>query len=156
MFQFKLVNRGGGNISVLEYQTWRKEGKTFDFTAEEEESLLGSGNKTVPNMSLSSSANAQVNMTPSSIRAPWTIVQSMKIWILFLAGSFRQKPQSFSERIPRRCRDWTFHGLWIRLQVKSITTNKSELHYHFFAWSMSFSISQFKIAFIIGLSNYLM
>ena len=66
MFQFKLVNRGGGNISVLEYQTWRKEGKTFDFTAEEEESLLGSGNKTVPNMSLSSSANAQVNMTTKS------------------------------------------------------------------------------------------
>ena len=59
------------------------------------------------------------------------IVPSIKIWILFLVGSFRQKPQSFSERIPRRCRDWTFHGLWIRLQVKSITKTNPKYIYFF-------------------------
>lgn len=56
-YQFKLVDRGGGNTSVLEYQTWRKEGLAFDF--EEPDSLLAAEKATVANMSLASSLNSR-------------------------------------------------------------------------------------------------
>ena len=55
-YQFKLVDRGGGNTSVLEYQTWRKEGLAFDF---EEPDSLASEKASVVNMSLASSSNSR-------------------------------------------------------------------------------------------------
>ena len=56
-YQFKLVDRGGGNTSVLEYQTWRKDGLAFDF--EESEGLMAAEKASVVNMSLASSLNSR-------------------------------------------------------------------------------------------------
>ena len=54
-YQFKLVERGGGNISILEYQTWRKDGMAYDLSSED--SIMVE-QATVPNMCLASSIKA--------------------------------------------------------------------------------------------------
>ena len=50
-YQFRLVERGGGNISLLEYKEWRKQGMAFVYEAEPEKPNVA----TQPNMTLVSS-----------------------------------------------------------------------------------------------------
>jgi hypothetical protein len=52
-YQFRLVERGGGNISSLEYKEWRKQGMAFVF--EEEPEKPNNSVATQPNMTLISS-----------------------------------------------------------------------------------------------------
>ena len=50
-YQFRLVERGGGNISLLEYKEWRKNGIAYVFKDDSEEEIIA----TQPNMTLVSS-----------------------------------------------------------------------------------------------------
>ena len=55
-YQFRLVERGGGKISLLEYKEWRRNGMAFTF--EENPDNPNNSTATQPNMSLVSSTKA--------------------------------------------------------------------------------------------------
>ena len=50
-YQFRLVERGGGNISLMEYKDWRKQGNAYMFQDDSEGDIAA----TQPNMTLVSS-----------------------------------------------------------------------------------------------------
>ena len=95
-YQFKLVDRGGGNVSILEYHTWREGGNAFDFAAGDESSLLAAEKASVPNMSLASSLNTRGPLGGKA-RAQW---DQLQIW-----PHISPNPKSINDRYHLTGRD---------------------------------------------------